>query len=87
MSNDDFDIARTILHGAWSPQGQRGNISPSTVPASFREIDGRELARQYVTHRKIAVGAAAGGAGAPPEPGSKLGAWARDLHARIVPSR
>ena len=85
MSNDDFDIARKILQGAWSPQGQRSTARPSTVPASFREIDGRELARQYVTHRKIAVGAH--GAGAPREPGSELGAWARDLHARIVPSR
>ncbi|WP_421693526.1 hypothetical protein [Aestuariivirga sp.] len=81
MAIDDFEIARKILQG-WTPQHQEGPVPQSLLPASFREIDGRELARQYATHRKIA-----GATGAPAtqrEPGSRLASWARDFHARMT---
>lgn len=53
MRNEEFDIVRDLMTGRlqrWSP-------SPYTArdlqPATFREIDGQELARQYVAHRKF----------------------------------
>lgn len=83
MPQDDLEIARRLLRG-WTPQTLRGEKAPSLLPAPFREIDGRELARQYVTHRKITVAGRPGPTGLPPEPGSRLAAWARDLHARMT---
>lgn len=85
MPQDDLEIARRLLSG-WSPQLRRQPTEPSLLPAPFREIDGRELARQYVTHRKITVAGRPGPTGLPPEPGSRLAAWARDLHARMTRS-
>lgn len=85
MQNDDFEIARKILRG-WTPQAPAGSAPVSLLPASFREIDGRELARQYATHRKIAVAAGPGAPGYPREPGSRLANWARELHARMTKS-
>lgn len=53
MRNEEFDIVRDLIAG----RGQRWSPSPYTSrsiePASFREIDGQELARQYVAHRKF----------------------------------
>lgn len=53
MRNEEFDIVRDLMTGRM----QRWSPSPYTArdlqPASFREIDGQELARQYVAHRKF----------------------------------
>lgn len=94
MANDDLEIARKILRGAWAPQRQRRKAHAGSVaPASFREIDGLELARQYATHRKIEK---ASGLQAPPpthrfgEAGSESGLggmmrnWARELRSRFA---
>ena len=53
MRNEEFQIVRDLMSG-------RAPASPPTVtsahalaPCSFREIDGQDLARQYVAHRKL----------------------------------
>lgn len=53
MRNEEFEIARDLM----SRRGQQWQGAPFTArsiePASFREIDGSELARQYVAHLKF----------------------------------
>ena len=53
MRNEEFEIVRDLM----SRRGREWPASPFTAraiePASFREIDGHELARQYVAHRKF----------------------------------
>ena len=53
MRNEEFDIVRGLISG----RGQQWPVSPYTArglqPSSLREIDGQELARQYVAHRKF----------------------------------
>lgn len=89
--NDDLEIARSMLRGAWRPPRPRRAAAAVVTPASFREIDGGELARQYATHRTIATElpsgdeAAAGrhsvaGRG---QGGGKLRGWALSLRARL----
>lgn len=92
MMNDDLDIARRMLRGGWKPPRQRRLPQQAFGPASFREIDGGELARQYATHRRIEKNE---GLGAPSpalryrtdENGRRSGGrvlnWARELRARL----
>jgi hypothetical protein len=53
MRNEEFDIVRDLIAG----RGGSWHSSPPAArvlePAPFREIDGHELARQYVAHRKF----------------------------------
>jgi hypothetical protein len=53
MRNEEFEIVRDLM----ARRGQELPVAPYTAraiePASFREIDGHELARQYVAHRKF----------------------------------
>ena len=58
MINDDLEIARRLLRGAWTPGRRRRAAKAPLAPAAFREIDGGELARQYATHRTIAANSA-----------------------------
>lgn len=49
---EEFEVVRGLINAPWSeerepPRGPR-------KPVAFREIDGRELARQYVAHRELA---------------------------------
>ena len=58
MSNREFDIVRELMDGPWvEPPAEPGTLQ-QLRPASFREIDGRVLASQYVAHRKLAEAAA-----------------------------
>lgn len=91
MLNDDLEIARKMLRGGWAPPRQRRLSRQALDPASFREIDGGELARQYATHRRIE------GTSGPEKParvqrfvyedeprfGGRMLGWARDLKARL----
>jgi hypothetical protein len=53
MRNEEFEIVRDLIsgRGPQAPEPQYGG--QAATPASFREIDGLELARQYVAHRKF----------------------------------
>lgn len=48
----EFEVVRSLINSPW-PEAQE---PPREVrkPAAFREIDGRELARQYVAQRELA---------------------------------
>ena len=92
MMNDDLEIARKLLQGGWTPPRRRRLPRHALDPASFREIDGVELARQYATHRRIANAPAAGAAKAqnrlvypddPPAFGGRMLNWARELRLRL----
>lgn len=94
MLNDDLEIARKLLRGGWTPPRRRRLPRQALDPASFREIDGTELARQYATHRKIASAPVAGAARAqkrfdypddPPAFGGRMLNWARELRSRLSP--
>lgn len=52
MGSQEFDIVRDLIDNRWQPQQENGHAL-QLAPASFREIDGRELARQYVAHRRL----------------------------------
>ncbi len=53
MRNEEFEIVRDLIAGR-GPHVAGSSYGTQTVtPASFREIDGLELARQYVAHRKF----------------------------------
>lgn len=92
MLNDDLEIARKMLRGGWAPPRQRRASRQALGPASFREIDGSELARQYATHRRIEK---TSGLGVPthasgfradedqPRFGGRMLNWARVLRARL----
>jgi len=50
--DEEFEVVRSLINSPW-PEAQE---PPRSVrkPAAFREIDGRELARQYVAQRELA---------------------------------
>lgn len=50
--DEEFEVVRSLMNSPW-PEAQE---PPRSVrkPAAFREIDGRELARQYVAQRELA---------------------------------
>ena len=53
MADEEFRIARQLILGR-SPRRRRPLDTETAVrPAAFREIDGGELARQYVNHRSL----------------------------------
>ncbi len=53
MRNEEFDVVRDLLAGR-APEGPEYSFTGHVLaPASFREIDGEILARQYVAHRKF----------------------------------
>lgn len=91
MLNDDLEIARKMLRGGWTPPRQRRLSRQALDPASFREIDGGQLARQYATHRRIEKTAKINTT-APvqrlvyedePRFGGRMLNWARELKARL----
>lgn len=49
----DIEIARDIIGGRLPASADSGRAAVRLTPVSFREIDGRELARQYVAHRRL----------------------------------
>jgi hypothetical protein len=53
MRNEEFEVVRDLIAGR-APRAP-GHVLPghALAPASFREIDGEILARQYVAHRKF----------------------------------
>ena len=53
MRNEEFEIVRDLISGRGPQVPEPAHISYAIPPASFREIDGQELARQYVAHRKF----------------------------------
>jgi hypothetical protein len=53
MRNEEFDIVRDLIAGRGPKPAQPTYSGHSIAPASFREIDGQELARQYVAYRKL----------------------------------
>lgn len=53
MRNKEFDIARELMDGPWVEPPVERDTQQLLRPASFREIDGRVLASQYVAHRNL----------------------------------
>ena len=53
MRNEEFQIVRDLMSGRAPASATPVITSQSLAPTSFREIDGQELARQYVAHRKL----------------------------------
>jgi hypothetical protein len=53
MRNKEFDIVRDLMAGRTPPPPEATHQGLTLAPASFREIDGEVLARQYVAHRKF----------------------------------
>jgi hypothetical protein len=53
MRNKEFEIVRDLIAGRAPPAQDAAYQSLTLAPASFREIDGEVLARQYVAHRKF----------------------------------
>jgi hypothetical protein len=53
MRNKEFDIVRDLIAGRTPPAPETTHQGLTLAPASFREIDGKVLARQYVAHRKF----------------------------------
>lgn len=53
MRNEEFEVVRDLIAGR-APEAPRHSFTGHALaPASFREIDGEILARQYVAHRKF----------------------------------
>jgi hypothetical protein len=50
--DEEFEVVRSLISTPWpeAPEPPRSLRKPVT----FREIDGQELARQYVAHRELA---------------------------------
>lgn len=48
----EFEVVRSLINTPW-PEAQEPPPS-LRKPVAFREIDGRELARQYVARRELA---------------------------------
>ena len=53
MPSEDLKDARRLIQERWSSARPREDTHKTLEPAIFREIDGRELARQYVAHRSL----------------------------------
>jgi hypothetical protein len=53
MRNEEFQIVRDLMSGRDPASATPVTSAHSLAPTSFREIDGHELARQYVAHRKL----------------------------------
>ena len=53
MRNEEFEVARGLIAGRTPEARQHMFTGHALAPASFREIDGDILARQYVAHRKF----------------------------------
>jgi hypothetical protein len=53
MRNEEFEVVRDLIAGRAPEAHGRTFSRPAIAPASFREIDGEILARQYVAHRKF----------------------------------
>jgi hypothetical protein len=53
MRNEEFEIVRDLISGRGDEWSAAPYPARSIAPASFREIDGYELARQYVAHRQF----------------------------------
>jgi hypothetical protein len=53
MRNEEFEVARGLIAGRTPETREHGFTGHALAPASFREIDGDILARQYVAHRKF----------------------------------
>lgn len=53
MRNEEFDIVRDLIAGRGPKMRETAYPGHALAPASFREIDGEVLARQYVAHRKF----------------------------------
>ena len=53
MRNEEFDVVRDLIAGRAAEAPRRNLGGHALAPASFREIDGEILARQYVAHRKF----------------------------------
>lgn len=53
MRNEEFEVARGLIAGRSPETREHAFTGHALAPASFREIDGDVLARQYVAHRKF----------------------------------
>lgn len=53
MPGKEFEIARKLMQDRGPDAAPEGHDRKALEPTTFREIDGRELARQYVAHRKL----------------------------------
>jgi hypothetical protein len=53
MRNEEFEVARGLIAGRAPESREHAFTGHALAPASFREIDGDILARQYVAHRKF----------------------------------
>lgn len=53
MRNEEFQIVRDLMSGRSPVSAPPATSAHALAPTSFREIDGQELARQYVAHRKL----------------------------------
>jgi hypothetical protein len=53
MRNEEFQIVRDLMSGRAPASAPPVTSAHSLAPTSFREIDGQELARQYVAYRKL----------------------------------
>jgi hypothetical protein len=53
MRNKEFEVARGLIAGRGPEAREHPFTGHALAPASFREIDGEILARQYVAHRKF----------------------------------
>ena len=53
MRTEEFEVVRGLIAGRAPVVHGIRYTSQSAAPASFREIDGEILARQYVAHRKF----------------------------------
>jgi hypothetical protein len=53
MRNEEFDVVRDLIAGRAAEAPRRNLGGHALAPATFREIDGEILARQYVAHRKF----------------------------------
>lgn len=53
MRNEEFEVVRNLIAGRSPELREQAFTGHGLAPASFREIDGDILARQYVAHRKF----------------------------------
>jgi hypothetical protein len=53
MRSKEFEVARGLIAGRGPEAREHAFTGHAPAPASFREIDGDILARQYVAHRKF----------------------------------